>query len=517
MYNFIDTTESQSSVLLPSEALKFNGIYFENIISGYRTLYTRGREMLETEIAAEEVGVRDGAIYKNKRYKGRTIIVGFQLIKPTNTEFLEAFNRLNALLDVKESEMIFADEADKFYTGTKVGITDFEPGSNSITGEIEFYCSDPFKYSVEEYTVQTTDLSETLTDDTEEAESIDVSVPTFQVPYSGSHLGYPVITANIAADTGYIGFVDDRENIIQLGDPAEDEGENYRQNETLISDAFSTLNSRWTLNNALLSSTAWKQTGRAYIKSGTVRAASYGTGTGRHGPSITAAVPADSEGKTGAGNCRFEWKHRFQSTSTKQAGLFEAALLSGTTTKSRVAAMFLYKSRNSNKATCKLYVRGALKKTLRFYVHKSNKFTNTTASITKYGSKITFVIGGKKYSYRDTNLSSIAVTYTSFYFSKYAKYPGVYYCYVNSAKFIKNYVLKWRDVPNKFSAGDEVIIDCNDGSITLNGNPAPGLGALGNDWETFGLLPGTNNIGCVWSEWTAAPPTFELKYRKAWI
>lgn len=517
MYNFIDTTESQSSVLLPSEALKFNGIYFENIISGYRTLYTRGREMLETEIAAEEVGVRDGAIYKNKRYKGRTIIVGFQLIKPTNTEFLEAFDRLNALLDVKESEMIFADEADKFYTGTKVGITDFEPGSNSITGEIEFYCSDPFKYSVAEYTVKTEDISETLTDDTEEAESVAVSIPTFRIPYDGSHLGYPVITANIAADTGYIGFVDDRENIIQLGDPAEDEGELYKQNETLISDTFSTLNARWTLNNALLSNTAWKQTGRAYIKSGTVRAASYGTGTGRHGPSITAAVPADSEGKTGAGNCKLEWKHRFQSTSTKQAGLFEAALLGGTTTKSRVASMLLYKSRNSNKATCKLYVRGALKKTLRFYAHKSNKFTNTTASITKYGPRITFAINGKTYTYRDANLSPIAVTYTSFYFSKYAKYPGVYYCYVNSVKFIKNYVLKWRDVPNKFSAGDEVIIDCNDGSITLNGNPAPGLGALGNDWETFGLLPGTNDIGCVWSEWTATPPTFELKYRKAWI
>lgn len=43
MYKFVDTTERQEEQILPSEALNFNGVYFENVIPGYRTLYVSGR------------------------------------------------------------------------------------------------------------------------------------------------------------------------------------------------------------------------------------------------------------------------------------------------------------------------------------------------------------------------------------------------------------------------------------------------------------------------------------------
>ena len=32
MYKFVDTTERQEEQILPSEALNFNGVYFENVI-----------------------------------------------------------------------------------------------------------------------------------------------------------------------------------------------------------------------------------------------------------------------------------------------------------------------------------------------------------------------------------------------------------------------------------------------------------------------------------------------------
>ena len=38
MYNFIDVTEASEGYVLPSEALKINGEYIEDLISGYRTL-----------------------------------------------------------------------------------------------------------------------------------------------------------------------------------------------------------------------------------------------------------------------------------------------------------------------------------------------------------------------------------------------------------------------------------------------------------------------------------------------
>ena len=49
MYEFIDTTEFLDSVSLPSEALKINGEYIENQVTGYRTLYVSGRESFVKE------------------------------------------------------------------------------------------------------------------------------------------------------------------------------------------------------------------------------------------------------------------------------------------------------------------------------------------------------------------------------------------------------------------------------------------------------------------------------------
>ena len=63
MYKFVDTTERQEAQILPSEALNFNGVYFENVISGYRTLYVSGREMIETEITDLSTEIMDGFFF----------------------------------------------------------------------------------------------------------------------------------------------------------------------------------------------------------------------------------------------------------------------------------------------------------------------------------------------------------------------------------------------------------------------------------------------------------------------
>ena len=37
-----------------------------------------------------------------------------------------------------------------YFIGTKAEVGEVTPGSNKVIGEIEFYCTDPFKYSMEE-------------------------------------------------------------------------------------------------------------------------------------------------------------------------------------------------------------------------------------------------------------------------------------------------------------------------------------------------------------------------------
>ena len=47
LYKFIDTTEYQDEIALPSEAMNFNGVFLENEVArDTETLYVTGRESL---------------------------------------------------------------------------------------------------------------------------------------------------------------------------------------------------------------------------------------------------------------------------------------------------------------------------------------------------------------------------------------------------------------------------------------------------------------------------------------
>lgn len=252
MYNFIDVTEASEGFVLPSEAMMINGQYIEDLISGYRTLRVSGREALSPDVGEIEVGIRDGSALEKKRYPSRILIVEYQLIAESNEAFREAFNQLGKILDVKDAELIFNDEQDKFFVGTPCVIDSVAPGLNAVVGKFEILCTDPFKYSVIEYEATTS------MDDT-----------SILIDYQGTYKARPKLEATFfneeevgedgetagaltgAGDCGYVAFFDEDENIIQLGDPSEVDGETaYPKSQTQMNQTF-------------LSETAWGTTAKA--------------------------------------------------------------------------------------------------------------------------------------------------------------------------------------------------------------------------------------------------------------
>lgn len=130
--------------------------------------------------------------------------------------FRESYNKLGNILNVDDAEIIFNDEQDKFFIGTPTLVDEVDPGSNSITGEIEITCLDPLKYSVVEYEAET---------------SID-DPGTLLVDYGGTYKAYPILEADFYdevetddettteltgnGDCGYVAFFTENEKIIQL-------------------------------------------------------------------------------------------------------------------------------------------------------------------------------------------------------------------------------------------------------------------------------------------------------------
>lgn len=541
MYSFVDTTESQGSADLPSEALKLNGEYIENQIDGYRTLYVTGREILSQELTTYETGTRDGSNLSYRRYPSRTITVGYQLIAKDNDAFREAYNKLNALLDVEDAEMIFADEPDKFFRGTPSGAGDVDPGKNAVKGEIEFTCVDPFKYSVQEY-----EASPSADDGT-----------TFVIDYQGTQKSYPKFEVDFAkqnesdgalsdnADCGYVVFMNEGQNIIQVGDPDELNGEDYEASQTLVNQVFDEWNTStaqiWHVNaGANTDPDTHRITGSlqevTYGGYGAVAPSGYGSGDAWHGPTITRYIPADETGHQGAKNWRASWKQMMAISSgsggSAEKGVFQCLLnnVDGDVI-TTVAAVAVWKDAAGSKATIRCYVKGQQSVDISIDLSYYNRFfgwTDTregstrpvptrTSCIQKKGSTVTFEIAGLKRSFTSPAIADMEVHHMTFYFGRYASTTPLSTNGVIWAKFIKDNCDTYADIPNKFSANDELLVDCESAKIYLNDIETPELGALGNDWDQFYLKPGYNQIGVAWSDWTQSAPEFKMKYREVFL
>lgn len=269
MYNFIDVNEVSEESILPSEALKINGEYIENLISGYRTLNVQGREALSPDVVSYTTGVRDGSKLKSKRFPERILIITYQIAADSNEAFREAYNKLGGILNVKDAQLIFNDEQDKFYIGTPCIIGEVDPGRNAVVGKFEILCTDPFKYSVVEY----------------EAEP-NIAEGSILIDYGGTYKSFPTLEADFYSETevgedgetagtltgngdcGFVAFFNESEKIIQLGDPDEVDGESLAKSQTLMNQTF-------------MGSTAWGTTAKnlwavnsGYLQSNTVQVGS---------------------------------------------------------------------------------------------------------------------------------------------------------------------------------------------------------------------------------------------------
>jgi len=498
-----------ASLPLPPYAMSFGGVYFENVIAGYRTLMVEGRETLASELTVID-RLKDGSLYRRKRNESRTLKVKF-LIKATSFATLRTkLNALDSYLDAEQVQIIFGDESDKYYIGTKASASYDLSGQYSAVGTIEIYCADPHKYST------------TVTE-------VTASNGEFAINYDGTYKCYPELEATANSDLGFVSYIDANKKVIQIGDPEETDTENHPKMETLIWDIFSTEDKlgTWNNNTATLESDV-----STYLQQGSVKKTTKGVEVNswstardvRYGPSKTKAVPADSSSHVGAANCELMWTQHFYASAVTQAQEIIVEM-TGTinNTKTVIASMHITKSgTGSFTGRIYYYVMGKQKKAIEFNSAQGNKWFGqdgyNLCRIRKSGDVFTFqVLNAGVFETRVAGTEDYEITEVSFFFNRKKGVNPVALCAIDDVIFNSYSVTNYEDVPNKFMSGDKIIADCGSGKITVNGVEEYGLGALGNDWETFCLTNGVNSIQCVYSDWATTAPTFKLRYRKVYL
>lgn len=509
MYDFVDTGEVGSENSLPSEALQIDGAYIENLIDGYRTLYVTGRELLGSEISEREIDLVDGSEYTGKRDTTRSITVGYQLLCTSPREFQEKFNKLSGILNKEQAKLIFADEPDKYFIGTKSSVGDVEPGRLNVKSEFTFYCCDPRKYSAAEksFTAHQESGYQTITIQNNGTEWADVD-------YEITH----------QHENGFIGLVS-QYGVIQLGKQEEADGENYEASEELFN-GYSLFKDDHGTSYQNPENTTQGTLEVRNVAGYNVMALKGGQATSGYwnGGMKTLTIPVDSEGRRGAKNFYCYTQHWFETGLMGQTGAQTIAFLTGDN--KVICAMSINKSdATGNTARIEWFAPGNTlirREEFQPTAYEGNPFN------LKMGCHNDFLKEGEKLrifwygSYMERNIPEIKdmecekiQIWIGQWGDRNLTNQYVTHNYLKSIRFRKDNVDKYKDVPNRYRAGDVVSIDGESTKVYVNGMPAKGDEINGSNYPK--VPPGTTEVQFCYSSFSSPPPQIKAKIREVYL
>lgn len=493
---------------LPLDAVSINGSYIEDQVVGYMTLKSVGREVILKEINTTP-RLSDGSILTNTRYPARSITVDFIIKRGSLADMRTSMEKLKSILDLTDAKVIFNGDSDYYFTGTPELSDDIIEAYNGIVGKYVINCFDPFKYSNAEYTKTAVGGS-------------------FSVTYNGTYKSYPTLVATFpstkdssgdetsTSECGYVGFADQREHVLQFGDPNETDWADVTYPATVpLSRTFSSITG-WTVNGSQV--LAGTQVGTVGVNTTNKYAypSGYSTGSSYHGPSLSYLITGETPpiGK----NFNFQWNNKVSGTKAQFGGLSIILWHNESGTRTLVSAVRFLKTTKDTNCGVYLYVgnTSAASGTLKVPCSKIGVCT-----MKKIDNKVTFTVAGKTVTYANNAITDLIANEVTFHFVKNGSQTALGSNLVYNCKLQRFSFDNYEDIENIFSPGDVLTVNTEDAGVYLDDGsatvPATYLGALGNDWEDFYLVPGSNTIAVDYSDFTTSPPTFTMKYRERFL
>lgn len=442
-----------------------------------------------------------GADFLYTKYGSKILEMPFEI--SGNLE--EKCDALQKILNASEPKpLIFGNLPQKMFYAVPTGTLDFEEIAMFGTGTITWLIPDGLAHAttLKSYTAYRNNgiLEMEINNQGTEAVPIDFEI-------TNNH------------ENGYVGIVSEH-GIIQIGRVDEKDEEQYEKSQLLLDHNFATdKTSGWELNKATTVKVVSEhaQVGTGGIRDGYLYATDYGTGANWHGPSWTHKIPADTNGHIGAKNCTFSWHHYFTTSTINNLGV--AQFLMTDKNKKNVAAVTYFKNAaGQNYGHVHMYINGKVYKEIDMECSYNNPVTGQQAgraSISKYGERFEFSIGGITYPFNAPEMKDIEVAEVSVYFGRWGTNEPIGANLVYSMRFMSHSVAAWRDVPNRFKKGSVVRVDGSEGKIYTDGV----VNMLDEVRGTKYILapPGKTKLQFGYSDFSNPPPTFKAYIREAYL
>lgn len=451
---------------------------------------------------------QNGSDFAYTSYENKQIVMPFTI--EGNLE--EKYDALQKALKVDEpKKLVFGNVPNKCFYAIPSGTLEFSEETEFLgEGTITWLIPDGVAYSTAEFSFDGVqkDGYQTITIQNNGTEWADVD-------YEITH----------QHENGFIGLVS-QYGVIQLGKQEEADGENYEASEELFNGYGLFQDDHGTSYQNPENTTQGTLEVRN-VAGYNVMALKGGQATSGYwnGGMKTLTIPVDSEGRRGAKNFYCYTQHWFETGLMGQTGAQTIAFLTGDN--KVICAMSINKSDTvGNTAHVDWFAPQNKKiKTLDFQPtsYEDNPFNLKMGGghndFLKEGDKLRIFWYGKYYHFTIPEIKDMVCEKIQVWIGQWGSRDLgnqlVTHNYLKSIWFRKDNVEKYRDVPNRYRAGDVVSIDGESTKVYVNGMVAKGDEINGSNYPK--VPPGTTEVQFCYSSFSSPPPQIKAKIREVYL
>ncbi len=460
------------------------------------------------------IGNSNGTTYLYRSYGAKTITMPFYIKGSVKTKY----DMLMTVLNVSEPKRLtFGNLANRYFLALPDGKVEFEMlGENAGRGTITWLIPDGVSHSVDTKIVTA---------------SVVDGILTANVNNNGSDEVFPTYRFSYPAENGYQAIVH-ASGILELGNVEDVDKEFVKSQKMVDTTTFSELTrytglSPYSPSEFDLSGTLAVQTAGGADTRG-LRLANRGTGAKVYaGGAMRYTVPADVSGDVGAKNFWSYMQLLFWVGRVGQTGVTQIIY---TDADDKIIAMYTIGkwTTSGSGARCKAQYMGADGNLVTRFdeefqannIDTQNPFSIRQGSFdfVKQGDNLRFYFFGR---YSDVYAPHLAdVKCHKVYIVEadvFGRKDNDYITHNALKRFIfqKNNVDSWDDIPNRYVAGSELVVDTESGNIYFNGQPANDERVEGTYF--YPLKPGTNKIEFYQSSWVTNPPNVTVEYKERYL
>ena len=460
------------------------------------------------------IGNSNGTTYLYRSYGAKTITMPFYIKGSVKTKY----DMLMTVLNVSEPKRLtFGNLANRYFLALPDGKVEFEMlGENAGRGTITWLIPDGVSHSVDTKIVTA---------------SVVDGILTANVNNNGSDEVFPTYRFSYPAENGYQEIVH-AGGVLKMGNAEEVDKEFVKSEKMVDTTTFSELTrytglSPYSPSEFDLSGTLAVQTAGGADTRG-LRLANRGTGAKVYaGGAMRYTVPADVSGDVGAKNFWSYMQLLFWVGRVGQTGVTQIIY---TDADDKIIAMYTIGkwTTSGSGARCKAQYMGADGNLVTRFdeefqannIDTQNPFSIRQGSFdfVKQGDNLRFYFFGR---YSDVYAPHLAdVKCHKVYIVEadvFGRKDNDYITHNALKRFIfqKNNVDSWDDIPNRYVAGSELVVDTESGNIYFNGQPANDERVEGTYF--YPLKPGTNKIEFYQSSWVTNPPNVTVEYKERYL